>query len=150
MTSVRCILCFNERVEHLVNIEKLTEEGAEAKATLEEGFKIRSSIIGRNNIEDNQLLGAELVKHMQASHMQELQKIAVMSASWNGFNVAKYFETESPESNFEKEKEEMREKFLEEVMFAAPDEEEEIEDDDIFEEEDDEEDEEELEPDQLA
>jgi hypothetical protein len=131
-------------------LEKLAEQNNLSNEKLDEqrekliemtAFNIRSNLITTNEIESMQALGMELVKHMQAIHQEELRRIAELQVHFNGFNAMKYFETRDEDSLFEKEKEKMREKLLEEVMMFAPeDDEEDFEDDDdsgdLFEDED--------------
>lgn len=139
-TSVRCYICLNKELE-------LAESDPEAESrqshiVTETPYLIRSNIIAKNDQEAMQLLATELLTHMQANHSKELQNIVTNAAIWNGFNLMKYFETKDEDSQFEKEKEIMRDQLIEEVMYMAPEDEGDDDDDeyenDLTEDDDDE------------
>jgi hypothetical protein len=150
---VRCILCLEKDIEKTVNELMLKEQYSEQTRTkVEEEISskqtndISSQVIGKNIMEDMQLLGQAMVAHMQLIHPKDLGRIGLLAVHWNGFNVMKFFEASNESHIFEKEKEQMRDKLVEEVMMFAPEEEEEeFEDEDIDEDEleDDEDDEDE-------
>ena len=138
---VRCILCLNKDIEKAVNssvhLKEATKEEIEAEKTRiedrvigEQNYNISSTILGKNLMEDMQLLGQAMLLHLQLVHPKELNRVALLAIHWNGFNVMKFFESKSEEDIFEKEKEQMRDKLVEEVMMFAPDYEEEFEDED--------------------
>lgn len=150
---VRCILCLNKDIEKAVNssvhLKEATKEEIEAEKTRiedrvigEQNYNISSTILGKNLMEDMQLLGQAMLLHLQLVHPKELNRVALLAIHWNGFNVMKFFESKSEEDIFEKEKEQMRDKLVEEVMMFAPDYEEEFEDEDDEEFEDEDEDDE--------
>lgn len=114
MTTVKCLLC---EVKAELESKELTEEQQDKL------YNITSQILPKNDEEEFMLIGKEMVQHMQAYHEPELRRIASFAAPWNGFNVMKYFATKDEESKFEKGKEEMRDKLLEEVMMFGPEDE---------------------------
>lgn len=132
LTIVKCLLC---EVKAELESKELTEEQQDKL------YNITNQILPKNDEEEFMLIGKEMVQHMQAYHEPELRRIASFAAPWNGFNVMKYFATKDEESKFEKGKEEMRDKLLEEVMMFGPededDEDDEIENDLTIDEEDD-------------
>ena len=144
MISVRCLLCLSKSLDQLEKLaleESWTNEKLDKKRELiieNAEYGISSKLITKNDMEAMQALGNELVVHMQAIHMEELKRIALLQVHFNGFNAMKYFETKDEDSLFEKEKEGMREKLLEEIMMFAPDDEFEDEDEDDLEDENDE------------
>ncbi len=134
--KVRCHLCIMKQVA--------LPDASRDKQVLD--YTICSTIIPANNQEAMQLLGAEIVTHMQAHHMDELKRIPQLAVQFNGFSVMKYME--GPEDSlFEKEKESMRDLLLEEVLYCAPEDEddEDIEDEDYDDDDLDEDEEEDLE-----
>lgn len=122
-TRVRCLLC----------LDKLNETTKEGEPLIETKYDIFSPLIPKSDEEETINLGQELVKHLQAHHSSKLKMLSLLQAHWNGFNIMKYFETEAEDSKFEKDKEVIRERMCEEVMYGAPVDEE----DDEFEDEDD-------------
>ena len=122
----KCLLCEEKEIETFVS----------------------SSIIAKSDEEASQLLGMELVKHIMGSHPErlgqkptgridkasggmemgmsgEIPQIAVMI---NGFLITRFFSSEN--EMFEVQKEEMRDKLCEAIMWGAPLEEEEELDED--------------------
>jgi hypothetical protein len=138
MISVRCILCLQKSLESL---EKIAEKENWSNEKLEEdkekiinntSYEITSKLITKTEMEGMQALGIELAEHLKAVHRNELERLAILQIHFNGFNVMKFFETKDEDSLFEREKEQMREKLLEEVMMFAleDDDDEEFEDED--------------------
>jgi hypothetical protein len=119
MIKVRCILCLEKKLEGKSNDEIIKLEQSTQ-------YNIFSPNIAKDDIQAMQDLGQQLVAHLQANHPEELQKLALLQVHWNGFNVMKLFES-NEDNIFEQQKEEMRDKLIEEVMGFAPEGEEEEE-----------------------
>lgn len=105
--------------------------------------EIQSKLISKSKIEEMNNIGLEMAEHLKLFHNKELMQMVNSMAPWNGFNVLKYFIEEKEDSEFEEEKESMRDKLCEMVMYGAPEEDEEFDEEvtgggEMFDEEDDE------------
>lgn len=116
--SAKCLLC--------------EEKGQEVN--------ISNNIISKDNKEAAQLLGMSMVEHIMGAHPEKLGRVAtgkidkqgnrevmmggeipVISATMNGFLITRFFESDNEE--FEREKEETRDRLCEEIMYGVEDEE---------------------------
>lgn len=122
--SAKCLLCEEKEVEIFVS----------------------SNVIAKSKEEAAQLLGLELVKHVMGAHPDKLgQKatgrvdratgaiemamageVVILAGVMNGFLISRFFESEDEE--FEQQKEELRDKLCEAIMWGSKDEEFEDED----------------------
>lgn len=127
MIKVICLLC---------------EQETPSKQT-----EVFSSLIARNNKEALANLGQELGKHIMEKHREELKEIEASIPAWATFMVLRNFEAKtfdgtceegSPVDIFEKEKENMRDQLIEQVMRNCDEDEEDLEDDEVDENDEDE------------
>lgn len=122
--TAKCLLCEEKEVETFVS----------------------SNVIAKSKEEAAQLLGLELVKHVMGAHPDKLgQKatgrvdratgaiemamageVVILAGVMNGFLITRFFESEDEE--FEQQKEELRDKLCEAIMWGSKDEEFEDED----------------------
>lgn len=108
--------------------------------------EVSSNVIAKSKEEAAQLLGLELVKHIMGAHPDRLGQqatgrvdratgaveiamggeVVVLAGVMNGFLITRFFESE--DRDFEEQKEEIRDKLCEAIMWGSRDEEFEDED----------------------